>query len=398
MIRDKSVADKMANDVNSGYWKVDDCFFFDKAECLRYASQINNTDVTFHFFDDFYKAIRWDSEPSESLEELYKIRAQQIRDKYDYVVIAYSGGVDSCTVIDSFLNNGLHVDEIITSYPIKAIDKLYSTFDKNNKSASNLMFEYTEAAKPKLDFISRVHPRIKITVLDYTEDAIEIIGAGNLHKLPVAGWGAAPSLAGHHLIGKRLRDLSDRGSVAMVAGIDKPRMGYSHVSKKFGVWFDDVSTCWGHYNDYAFAGFSPKTEYFYYTQDLPELWQKQCMILKRAMEPIMALDRKPEFYKQLHFKSANGNDVFYVHDIFFKNLLYENWDPLTFQAGKPTSFFYQESADWYTKSSFTTQREKDFHIGQVNEMISTINNNFIDFDENGRPLQFKNMSTRPIGI
>ena len=39
--------------------------------------------------------------------------AQQLREKYDYIVLAYSGGADSCNVLNSFLDNGIPIDDII---------------------------------------------------------------------------------------------------------------------------------------------------------------------------------------------------------------------------------------------------------------------------------------------
>jgi hypothetical protein len=250
MIADKLVADKISLEINSGYWSVDDKFFFDKSECLRYASSIKNLDVKFHFFDQFYNSLKWEDEPAEDIRDLYRKRAEQLRNKYDYIIVAYSGGADSSTVIDAFVDNGIHLDEIITSYPVAAIDRLKHCFDSFDQSPKNLMFEYTEAVVPKLNEVRYKSPKTKITVLDHTETAIELINDNKLHMLPVAGFGAAPSLAGHHLIGKRLREVNEHHSnVCFLIGIDKPRLGYNIIHKRFGVFFDDVSTCWGHYTD-----------------------------------------------------------------------------------------------------------------------------------------------------
>ena len=81
MVSDKNLAENIATQLGGGYWEVDNHYFFSKVECLRYASRIKNYDVTFHYHDEFYNSLQWHTEPSESLEELYRIRAQQLRDK-----------------------------------------------------------------------------------------------------------------------------------------------------------------------------------------------------------------------------------------------------------------------------------------------------------------------------
>jgi len=398
MISDKQIADRVALDINSGYWKVHDKFFFSKADCLSYASSVRTNDVTFHFFDEFYNSLNWDLEPLESLDELYRKRAEQLRNQYDYIIVAYSGGADSSTVIDSFLNNGIHLDEIVTSYPIKAIDKLKHLFDPLDRSPKNLMFEYTEAVKPKLQYINEKFPKTKVTVLDHTESAIELINSNNLHMLPISGFGAAPSLAGHYLIGQRVREISEKHKkVCFLIGIDKPRVGYNIKSNKFGIFFDDVSTCWGHHTDVSLAGYQPTTEYFFYSLDMPSILIKQSHSIVNRVKPI--INEIENFslneINDLYFKKGD-NLIFKVHHNFFKKIIYPNWDVNVFQAGKPSSFFFQESAYWFTNSSLTDKRTKQYHLGQVLESCDDINDNFIVKSKDGIPLKFVDMTTRPI--
>jgi hypothetical protein len=398
MIADQILAEKIALETSSGYWGVNGFYFFDKSACLRYATSIKNFNVTFHYFDSFYQSLNWNTEPRENLKELYKKRAQQLRAKYDYIVLAYSGGADSCNVLDSFLDNGLHIDEIVSTYPLKAVEKLHPYFNPSDKRACNLIFEFSEAVKPKLTEVANKFPNVKINILDHTESAIQMLSASQLHLLPVSGIGAAPSLAGHFMIAKRVREYSERGKTVLLTGVDKPRMAYYPPNQKFYVWFDDITTVWGNHRTEGLSGFKPTTEHFYTTIDMPELWQKQCFVMRRAMEPIMQMEEKPEFYKKMHYKSPRGADAFYVHDIFFKKLLYENWSESIFQAEKPTGYFFQEHSDWFFKTDLTDQRTKDFHRGQVMEFIAGIDPKFIVWDSTGKPLKFTELGTSPIAI
>lgn len=399
MIFDKILAEKIALETNSGYWSVNNTYFLYKSECLRYATKIKNYDVKFHYFDSFYLGLQWHTEPLESLDTLYRRRAQQLREKYDFIILAYSGGADSSNVLDSFLNNGIPIDCIVTSYPIKAIEKLKPFFDSNDKRASNLIFEYSESAEPKLKKVSQQHPNIKISILDHTQTSIDLLSGGKLHLMPVAGIGASPSLAGHYLIAEQMREYSEKGKAVLLTGVDKPRMGYNPASKRFGVWFDDITLVWGNHVTEAHSGFKPTTEHFYYTLDMPEIWQKQCHIMRRIMEPIVTSDIRPDFYKNIHFKSKIGNsEVFSVHNIFFKKILYKDWTEDIFQAEKPSGYFFQEHSDWFFKTDLTDQRTKDFHYGQVMEFIHDIDPRFIVYDKKGKPLKFIEMSSKVIGI
>jgi len=390
MIADKILADMMSHDINAGYWYCNNKYFFNKAECLRYATETKNYDVGFNFFDDFYTTVNWKYEPVESLEEIYANRAKQLREKYDYIVIAFTGGSDSTNVIDSFLDNGLHIDEIVSCYPLEVIDKLKFNFHPSDTSASNLMFEYTHAAKPKLDQITKTHPNIKITIIDYSQRAIDIISTGNLPKLVMAGIGASPSLAGHYMLAERIRKYMDKGSVACVTGIDKPRMTWDPAGKRFGMFFTDITVVWGKHSKIAFDGFIPNMEYFYFSLDMPEILQKQTAILKRILRPIVTAPIRPPFYKELHKMSSIGQvEIMQMDTDFFKTILYKQWKPgSVFQAGKPSGYFYQESAEWFYKSPLTDKRTKDYHDGQINELIHGIDERFIVRDEAGKPLKF----------
>ena len=55
-----------------------------------------------YYNDALYGSVNWKTEPSFSLKELYKLRAQEIRDTYQKVVVCLSGGIDSRNVLESF--------------------------------------------------------------------------------------------------------------------------------------------------------------------------------------------------------------------------------------------------------------------------------------------------------
>ena len=102
-----------------GYYTVGQEKIHHKPIALMRATETNQF-PEWHFNRTQLDAQVWDVEPSASLQELYRIRAQQIRDKYDYIRLEFSGGADSTVVLYSFLNNGIFVDEIVTRWPKEA--------------------------------------------------------------------------------------------------------------------------------------------------------------------------------------------------------------------------------------------------------------------------------------
>ena len=89
-----------------GYWETNGLKFENKVKALTYATQ-NNTGVKFVYHDKVWKNFDRSVLGKVSLNQLYKERAQQLRDSYDYLILYYSGGADSHNVLMSFINNNI---------------------------------------------------------------------------------------------------------------------------------------------------------------------------------------------------------------------------------------------------------------------------------------------------
>ena len=57
----------------------------------------------------------WTIEPPHSLDYYYLEQAKRIRDKYDYVILCYSGGYDSTNVLETFYYNNIKLDKIVVA-------------------------------------------------------------------------------------------------------------------------------------------------------------------------------------------------------------------------------------------------------------------------------------------
>lgn len=112
-----------------GYYRIGDFKVFSKVEALE-LSKLHNQTISWHFNDEVFSAVDWTQEPDLSLAELYTMRARQIRQKYDHVVLFYSGGADSHNMLQSFVTAGVHIDEIASFHSYSADSDWHSEFNK----------------------------------------------------------------------------------------------------------------------------------------------------------------------------------------------------------------------------------------------------------------------------
>ena len=294
-VSDKTTADLIAREIRSGYWHLNGKYFFNKGECLRYATSTGIMGVTYHYFDDIYDALDWNKEPEETLDELYKQRALQLREKYDYLTLAFSGGADSMNILDTFLDNDIKLDEILSYFPVQVIEQLKSAFDPLDHSPSNHMFEYFGVLK-RLEEVRKSHPDIKITIMDVTNDIPKLISSGKIQEFTVVLAGASPPTTNYLPVLEHAKTLSDK-NYAIIQGLDKPRMIHDAKANKLGVFFSDIYNVWA---KVPYNGFAPNVELFYYTPDLPNILRKQAHVIKKAMVasiPIEDRNRPDRFSK-----------------------------------------------------------------------------------------------------
>ena len=89
--------------VKNGYYIVAGKIFRHKMYAMQAASKlgIRPDQVVWVFNDKFYSALDWTQPSRIPLTTLYKIRAQQLRDKYDYLIDRKSTRLNSSHVSES---------------------------------------------------------------------------------------------------------------------------------------------------------------------------------------------------------------------------------------------------------------------------------------------------------
>jgi len=103
-----------------GHWEVGNREFKNKFQALIFATETNQ-EVDYIYFDQIWKDFDRSLLGKISLKELYRQRARQIRDSYDYLILYFSGGADSYNVLRSFIDNNIKLDEVCVKWPMAAI-------------------------------------------------------------------------------------------------------------------------------------------------------------------------------------------------------------------------------------------------------------------------------------
>ena len=101
------------------YWTVFDhetaqsTRFNFKHDAIVYRKLLPHATLYFHWYEQEFARLNVSIEPPDSHAELCRQRAQELRDSYNYIRLSFSGGADSLTALHSFVDNNIHLDEIV---------------------------------------------------------------------------------------------------------------------------------------------------------------------------------------------------------------------------------------------------------------------------------------------
>lgn len=274
----------ISNVGKNGVYVVDGVLFINKSDALKFASKFNKK-VRWDFNDAVFSAVNWTTPIETSLPDLYKQRAQQLRNTYDYVSLFFSGGVDSTNVLHSFIDNDIFLDEIVMYRPGKQIK--YA--NKTDKSLRNIWSEVEFAAIPYLKK-QCINPKTLIREMDMEECLNDFVSNSRLtqqwHQLNYLTpnfWAKnAMCMTDKHWI-----SLYDSGkSIGHIAASDKPRVRIR--DGQYYMRFNDTGATTFHFQPPSLSADESEKirkhqvlEMFYWTPDLPQLVIKQCQEIKQ---------------------------------------------------------------------------------------------------------------------
>ena len=354
-----------------GYYSCNNLFFNSKIQACIYGTSCHQP-VRWHFNDSVFDNYPWHVEPIDTLDELYDRRAREIREKYDYVMLAFSGGGDSNNVLESFLRQGLLIDEIVTNVmgDYNSVTVLDPKIIENWNEAAEFKFQ----TLPRLEHVKNVSPRTKITILDLSSYVLTFFNEQKdeswlnftKERLNVSG------LMRHNFIHfNEVRKQFDKGKkIVMVLGIEKPRTRINRdgvLVMVFGDQAVNIATTQEFMLDYSNA----YVENFYWHPSCATMIAKQVHVIKRFLEntPGMIPCWTPAI-------SGNFQRMFRsVHERVLRPILYAStWHSSYWQANKSTLDWYSEIDNWFLKGFKDT---KEFGIWQAG--LQYVQNNATDY-------------------
>lgn len=330
--------------------------------------------LEWHFNKEQYSVYDWTKEPTESLDELYRQRAQQIRDNYDYIVVWYSGGADSWCVLNSFIKNDIKVDEIAH----------FCSYEADNNKHSVLNEEIFYTAIPKTQEILEKYPDTKQRVVDISQMISDLYLRPDVKYdfiYNIKGIASANSLARSYIREyvtdyKKLIDSGKR--VCFIWGSEKPRV--KQVNGKYQVWFIDVfSETNLRLQSMASEGYYD--EWFFWAPDTAPIVAKQSHILMKVLktEP----EHSPYFTDQGWAHSPQNKHGKYMTNEMYHRLIYPGWDTTTLVAPKPKNLMLSERDNWFWNQGAESNLGVRNGLAGIKELISRVGdywlNNTTDF-------------------
>ena len=205
-----------------GFYEVGHARYHNKIHAIL-ESQRWNLPMRWNYLDQEFDQHDWTQEPTESLQQLYAQRAQQLRESYDYLVLHFSGGSDSNNVLETFINNNIHLDEVLIRGSYNQTGSI-----KGLGSASDQFGECLAQGIPLAQWVKDNHmPHLRINLIDTTPLVIDYF-TKNTDWLEYSNGSLSPmqsvkseldSMDSHY------RNLAERGlRVAHIYGVDKPEI------------------------------------------------------------------------------------------------------------------------------------------------------------------------------
>jgi len=346
--------------------------------------------------DNFFSQFDWSQEPTASLDQLYKKRAEELRKKYDYIVIYYSGGFDSSNMLRAFLDNGIYPDEICV---------FYSRYD----TTGHQYHELKDFTWKKLAQIEQQYPQIKIRRFDYGDIICnwpKIIEDLNLNVEPIYLFGPRLSVnrlaldVMHEYIDDWQKLLREKKTLCTLHGVDsvQPR----HIYKE-NRWIHNF------FDTYAQGHFTPirqminknnrdTLEFFYWapTETCANIIIKQGHLAKKFFtEKVNNIIEKLYGMKEFAIvnKKQPGEMSFRVWDYEpFKKLIYPKIfiSDEKYYNKKETSTFWGNRDLWYYDSDLPGSKEhRIMYHSLFNNEKNHWKNWFLDRDIGKGPIKIK---------
>lgn len=293
------------------YYFSDGSKFKSKIETIKYANQ-TGLKPKFYYYDHIYEKIDWTIEPSQSLDYYYKEQAQRIRDNYDYVILAYSGGYDSTNILETFHFNNIKLDKIITVGALSQ-DIHFGVDTNHNGELYHNVFPYVkelglESITQVLDYTTSFDKLNNFSISHYNENWVDKMGAWfsphNWFWLDIQ----------RHIVPPEYKNKK----VALIFGKDKPTLFYSPEGKYQATTILNGMKLNGfHFRDTPCMSYSDMGHIeditrinFYWDPTYPEILIKQLHVMKHVYENLSLVGYDPSTGSQT-LGTIDSNKIIY---------------------------------------------------------------------------------------
>jgi hypothetical protein len=375
MIPILSAIDKGKNCL-SGFYQIDDIILTNKIEALYIASELKKM-PHWNFHEDIFKNFNWKIKPTKSLSQMYKERAQELRDKYDYISLSFSGGADSWNVLNSFLSNNIHIDEIYTRFALSGTRK-YMAANSIDKSAKNLTSEYEYAVKPVLDYVRKNFPKIKITVDDITDSYFDEVTEDEIIR---TGHFALNGLSAKRCINNLGLGVDfENKKIASIRGSGKFQLRKN--GDRYFIYFSDAEA-WPVDADPHFS-----LEFFYWSPTTAELICLQAHMLMEYFK------LNPDLLWVIEANPTNPvirgwyQNIRSIYNSIYKEVCYPGWNPNTFQVEKSSGVVFDREEDfWILSENPSSVQSWRWTVDQFYPKISDLAFDFANNNSNYKRLK-----------
>jgi hypothetical protein len=329
-----------------GYYTCNGLEFESKIQACFHSLKVNKP-VDWVFNDVEFGLYDWTKEPEETLDQLYDKRVKELREKYDYLILSYSGGSDSHNILMSFIRQGIHLDELLINTMEKGW-KPYTILDPTNTSSLNSGAEHYLQTIPRLKEVEKFIPRTKITICDLTDhvnDALLKAGDASWVMQKREALNPIGITRFNYIYFDEVRKRFDKEKkIGIILGVEKPK---SAIHKgQFWLRFNDraanMVTIIDHIKDYD----NSVLEYFYWSPDCVPLLIKQGHVIKRWLED------NPSYQQYWDSRTTDYKTVRFYHERLLRKVVYPStWDDNWFQVDKATKDWYSEFDNWFIEGT-----------------------------------------------
>lgn len=357
----------MSND-RLGYYMVGWKKFYNKTTALL-ENYKNNFELEWVFNDDVYGKIDWTVPIETPLLEIYKNRALQLREKYDYLMLYFSGGADSATILRTFVENNIFLDEIVMQLP----EPVRQSFDPTDTSEGNFYAELEYSAIPYLNKIkNKLDPRTKIRYQDFAKPGLELLKKDNWFETVPLGTNITLSGVFRQIAQNsdtHILKINESGkSVAQILGIDKPLVHFDGTN--YYAYFMDTSTY--HYvspidfNESELSKINYHTEFFYWSPDCPEIVVKQAQEIKKNCEanPWARFMASESFTRHISEYRSILHPVIYPSDV-----------TVEFQTEKPSTKIVRAMDRWFWETASKTVQNN--YLNTIEHLEDNVKNKYM---------------------